>query len=710
MRRWIIFIFRLTLLLVLLHACLISNIATARSGNIRSAKSKIRIGVLFIDTPTGNRHWRGVKDAYDNHPFADRITLKPLSYINENQGLDLLLNLIRDTSDTAVAIVLGPTESDIFVRAFDRQEELSPYSVPVISGLVTANVANDKDGWFFRTNVDVTRRVHAISDFLYKHWIRSVAVIYATTEFGKRAELAFENYLKIRRPGQVDRYISLAYETPPNPRVQLDEILDNRPEAVGFFGEREDIEHIYPLLQAMNQGVMPYDPLFFTILDTRNSADSIANIYFVSVTMPESSAVISAEKCDDVKALGFDTAALIFDELQKLKPSGSMTPEERRRFRDQFAKLLNRSGPHKNTKTKMSFNNFANSTWEQVFHMKQGGLERIEIATTFGWFKKVGHKIMLVKAIYGWLPIICVAILLLIAITISSMDVAGMYTGSKVKFYKSWVFYLFMGAHFIVGVSLYIFFAENGTIRYSNILAAAIIGLAPFTLLRTTFFETHKGQAISLEPLYKKVLAVLDRMIMRSRYKALQARINIIAYHNSQNRMIKILKDHYAKHRIATESARLLEEFDKELKNEPSYFNRRRICAYRLLKIYGWSGVKADGLAPRNADDDDPEDPQKKVWELAKKYAGDPDKVKTIDNTITKLMKELKDTKAKRYRELEDFRKYELKNVIATDGEVNVNIRFLFTLFGYDEKRLLEELNNVGEKSNTGELREANNG
>jgi len=653
---------------------------------------KIRIGVLFIDTPTGKRHWEGIEEAVEGHALADRILLRPHSYINENQGLDFLMEMVRDISDTAVAVILGPTESGVFVRAFARQEELSSFKVPVISGLVTANVANDKDGWFFRTNMDVTRRVHAITDFLNKHWIRSIAVLYATTEFGRRAELAFENYLRIRRPGQLDQYISLAYESPPNPRPQLDEILDNRPEAVGFFGEREDIEQIYPLLQEMNQGIMPYKPLFFTILDVRHMADSVANIYFVSVTEVESSLDRDHEEYDDVKALGYDTAILVLNELQKLQPMRRLSPEERHRFRDQFAALLNRSGPHENTKTNISFNNFENSTRQHIFNLVDGQLKPVEIAKTFGWYKKIWHKVTLVYAIYGWLPYICVCVLLIIAVVISSMDVANLYRGSKIKFYKSWVFYLFMIAHFVVAISLYIFFAENGTIRYSNIFAVVAIGLAPFTLLRTTFFQTHKGRAISLEPLYKKVLSILDAWIMRSLYKALHARINIIAYHNPQDKMIKALEDYYIEHRNETEGDRLLQEFKEELASEPSYFNRRRICARRLLRIHGWDGVKAEGLIPPDLDDENLPDPQQEVWKLAKEFAPDPQKVGAINRTIKKLMEQLKVEKPKRHAELKDFRDYELDKVLAAEGELNVNIRFLFTLFSFDEQRLRQEL------------------
>lgn len=43
---------------------------------------------------------------------------------------------------------------------------------------------------------------------------------------------------------------------------------------------------------------------------------------------------------------------------------------------------------------------------------------------------------------------------------------------------------------------------------------------------------------------------------------------------------------------------------------------------------------------------------------------------------------------------------FSAESVIVTEGDFNVNIRFLFTLFGYDETRLRKALDNKPEWRN----------
>ena len=146
----------------------------------------------------------------------------------------------RLISNGEADIIIGPTESDVFVMGIENRKELEKDEVPVISSLIISDVPYKVGGWFFRTNVDVRRRVEAIHDYMNKYWIRSIAILYANTAWGRRAQEAFSEELSL---DQKNYYMPLMYNPPPaSAREQIRQILNVRPDAVGIFGEREDLK------------------------------------------------------------------------------------------------------------------------------------------------------------------------------------------------------------------------------------------------------------------------------------------------------------------------------------------------------------------------------------------------------------------------------------------------------------------------------------
>ncbi|MCP4658077.1 MAG: amino acid ABC transporter substrate-binding protein, partial [bacterium] len=237
----------------------------------------LTLGALYGNTPTGLRYLQGIKDAVAEHAIGSQVTIVRFPYANEAQGLDLLTEILTEKK---ADIVIGPTESGVFVNALKHGSELQKYEIPVISSLVTADIPHREFGWFFRTNSDVRRRSHAIFDFLNKYWVRSIALLYANTEFGRRAEEAFLRQLS---SSQKERYLPLLYHSPPiEARNQIRQILATRPEAVGIIGEREDIRDIYESIERMNSWGDPYTPIFFTIVDVSLAGGHLNNFYFVS--------------------------------------------------------------------------------------------------------------------------------------------------------------------------------------------------------------------------------------------------------------------------------------------------------------------------------------------------------------------------------------------------------------------------------------------
>ena len=259
--------------------------------------SALRLGVLYANTATGRLYRDGVREALAAH---DGVEAFEKDYANAQQGSERLEELL---SGGQVDVVLGPTESDIFVAATERRDEMEAHMVPIISPLITADVDHIERGWFFRINVDVRRRSQVVYDYLNKYWLRSISLLYANTEFGRRAEEAFREELSTI---QLANYTPLLYNSPPiEARGQLRQILNTRPEAVGIIGEREDILDIYTSLKSMDSWGSSFRPVFFTILDVRFVEGLPEEFLFVSVTGS------SQEDDNDVKALAYDATRLV---------------------------------------------------------------------------------------------------------------------------------------------------------------------------------------------------------------------------------------------------------------------------------------------------------------------------------------------------------------------------------------------------------------
>ena len=59
--------------------------------------NKIRIGVFYLNTPTGQRHRDGILKAISEHPFGDEVCVRQCAYVNESKGVEALLKAIVPT-------------------------------------------------------------------------------------------------------------------------------------------------------------------------------------------------------------------------------------------------------------------------------------------------------------------------------------------------------------------------------------------------------------------------------------------------------------------------------------------------------------------------------------------------------------------------------------------------------------------------------------
>lgn len=654
---------------------------------------KIRIAVLCINTTTGKNHWSGIDEAFKASPFSKNIDHRPYYYSKSIDGFEQLKRIIDKLE---ADIILGPTESDIYVRAVDIEEELSKKKIPVISGLVTAKVGNRSDGWFFRTNVDVNRRVQVVFDFLNKYWIGKVAVIYADTEFGRRAERAFKGELKIL--GEEERYLSLLYDAPPNPRKQLASIFKKRPEAVGLFCEREDIEIIYEQFKTMNSSITPYNPIFFSILDIRRLADKVDDFYFVSLAGEDKKRPENTTPKDvEVKALGFDLALLVLKVLDDMNHKYDVfhqpfDEEKRDEFRKQLVIHMMDNRHLSGSKTGMMFNDLENVTKPGIFHLEEGIAKSKPIPEYVGLLQKIWYRIKLIFSVYGVLVIAFIIFaILVIALSISRMEIKRVFPNKHIKIFKTKALYLYIITHVFVVMLLYVFLCESGRIRYDDLLMAVIISLTPTALMKTTFFETKYGRTLGLEEIYKGWMEGIEVKIMEERYDRLQALINVIAYRNSLDSIRNSLRQVFRQHPSPAQRAKLIQKMEEEIEREPEYLNKRRVGARFLIRRFNRPQLKAEGFVPHDWDYDKSHDPKIIVRIVSRYCSKHPEKIEKIEAILDKELEELKIRNPDRHVEMVDFMAKEKKETVAVEGILNVIVRNLFVLKGFDTEWLIKE-------------------
>ncbi len=681
-----------------------------------SQQPKIRVGVLYKDTPTGKRHSDRIIEEGSKHPLAnegEKVTFVRLPYSKEDEGVGLLVDLIKNQSQRIVQsndenastnepedvpkddlgyngkiykvdyvdIIIGPTESDVFVRALTRiralqtKGELAEAPVPVVSALVAAKVGLTPNGWFFRTNVDAASRADTIYNYINKYWVRSIAVLYANSEFGRNAEQEFQQRLS---PRQRKFYTSVLYDDTPPASDSLRRILDERPEAVGFFCEREDLVRIYRTIPEVNAGAMSYSPLVFTVIDARAVAEKVDEMDIYGVTIADTD---GAGTEDDVEKLGVETAKIVMGELQAVieerqdesESDGSGESEsafaldvtDLRKFRDRLATLLSRSEP--NTSDGMMFTNLNNSSQRLVLHVTKEehsstpDIKTIEVDYTVNLLGKLWRKTGLIFGSYGGWPILCGIMILIASGVLGWVELTRLFQGTDNRVFGSGFFFLFTFAHFLIVMVLYVFLSETGTMRYSHWLAALALCVAPTALLRTTFFETPKGKAL-----------------------------------------------------------------EESLRSETDYFERRRLCAYQLLRVLDWERLKSDGFVSArwlaNTEKNQAKDGSKqttatdgqldkgdgtvsklpgtgdqevlrdhrRIVRLAVQHCKlDVEKRKEIKTLIERHLSNQKQDQ--RTKELRDFYEAELQKAMSAEGQLNVQIRFLFVLLSFDVDEMIRK-------------------
>ncbi|MEN8264634.1 MAG: ABC transporter substrate-binding protein [Nitrospirota bacterium] len=675
-----------TLLLTLLF--LLPVTASAKNSCLDSKDSKLKIGVLYSANEAGKRHLSGVITALEKYPDIGCV---PKSYINKKDGFESMSHLIKSGD---VNIVIGPTTSDVYVMGIEKREELEKYKVPVISSLVIADVPHEEGGWFFRTNVDLKHRVETIYDYLNKYWISSISILYANTEWGRRAEGAFREELTT---GQKKHYKSYMYNPPAVlAREQFRQILTSRPEVVGIFGERKDLRDIFEMLKRMNAGSTAYRPILFTIIDARYTNSDIDDdtyivrdgAYIVTVTEPEKDNMDAKDTEDDVEALAYDTTMLILNDLKEpIKKRGDNTDKIIEDFRKHFEARLKGISSDKGQKTKMVFSKYKNISKPAVLHLKDKKLKKENLGKAVSLLDKVKHKINLTLRRYGDQPLYNVIILLTIVTIMSFLDIKKWYAGKFLRIMVKPPFLFFIIVTNLTVLAFYISMAETGNIRYDSLMATLVISFTPLALLRTSLFETAGGNVVGLTRIYERLLQWINDQLMAKKYTHTKKYINLIAYHNTVDGMKECLKEIFQNSRNAAQRVRLEAELDQLANDSISYAERRKVCARLLFRRMKYSELQNISMAPPE-NPDDLDDPEVVIKTAAIHCAGDATCKEKIDEEIETL---LKGKKEERRKELESAHDKDIKYIVGEQGVLRRKIAFLFALKGsYSANYLLD--------------------
>jgi hypothetical protein len=668
-------------ILALITCCFLQTTAGKNSGDT------IRIGIIYNGNSTGNRYYEGILSVLDSAIISDyNLEIKARPYIHSFEGEKILEEFIN--SDSA-DVILGPTESEVFSRVHERMA-MNKNMISVISGTVTTDVGNSDKGYFFRLNLDAHQRVEEMWNYLNKYWFSTVAVIYENTEFGRNAEKAFKELI----PEKIDKglYYPIPFNTnPPEKwREMIDKILEERPELVGMFCERDYVKEIYNDIKLINHSGVSYNPVFFSIIDIVKSAENIDNFYFPSLKYYDNRTKVSNVPNDEVFELGVITAKLLLTALSDFKENLQLSITNREYFRDQLVKILKFNEPIEDNKSSSGFFGMKNQQSPYIYSIKNNEIFHVSIDENINWWEQFLHKINLVFSTYGNYIILNIFLIFIISLIISQSDIRRSFPRKHIKIYKSYVFYLFVLFHLFLVLALYIFLTEFRHIKHTDTLMVILISLTPSAFLKTTVFETSQGKSMGLERLYKQFTDYIDDKIMNSRYRNIEALVNTIAYNNSENTMKRALTRVYKNNRSKERASRLIHEMEKSFSNESDYLDRRRAAARLLMRQFDYQQLMAEGFVPFDWDYENPINPQVLLRFMAKHCSETKGLPEKVDQEYKQEMANLRKRNEEQSNEIISAHEKEMSIIMVEKALILVKLRLIVVMNGFNKDKLLK--------------------
>jgi len=518
---------------------------------------------------------QGLCRALQKHALGKKVQVEQRAYGDDEAAFDHLKTILEEEQFN---IVLGPTDSGVFLRAFKELKD-HPH-IPVVSPLVTAEYDFDPDRAFFTTNVSLTRRSKQLAHTLSKFGLRSIMVLHSNSLFGQQTEAAFrEEYLGLAPD---TNYRPLQYETrgfgEKGPYRQIHQVLNDRPEGLGIFGGREEISKISKLLSEMNSTLIPYHPILFTPIDFRKQDIGDNNIFLASLSPSKDS--------DDVEILTYNTVLVLLDQLDPSRSFLSQRPAFLKQLANRFNGGSKSTG---DTDTNMKFREGRNIS--DIYVLQRSPTIELSKVEAPGILEFFLLKFTLLFNTRGWWVVASLGVIVLIPILLSILDLKGWYRGNIRELLLNKFTFLFIAFNWGIVLALYLYLAETGRVPYDSPLTALIVAIGPMTFLKSTIFNTATGKAIGLSSLYDNSLKWLNGKLRNKKSELKQKFINILAYYNSLDSMEYELKKIYSHARTGKEKEKLIGEFKEELDAVESHLGKRLECAKRLFEEFTWQAL-----------------------------------------------------------------------------------------------------------------------
>lgn len=675
----------LYLLFVLLLIC------TSTLAALNADKPVFRIGVVYHVGDTGNRILNGINSAlssYEEDGGRFNVELIEYPYLDETAGIDSIFKIFENSDEKDVHLILGPTDSGVFVNLEKRTEYAEKASVPLVSSLVTSQEGNKAEDWRFRTNVDVEARSRAISDHLNHAGYQAVGVLYRNNEFGERAEQSFKSQFSQAE----EDYLALPYQNEAQLRDQVRKIIERRPGAVGVFGRRHEVKFVKAQIAALNNGWFDYQPLIFSINDTRTL--KLAETYFVSMVEPNIQGdEASAEIWDEVRGLAHDTTLLVLSVANQIKSNparGEWAAAFKKRL---FSRMLGPPQPNPKFKTHMEFSDGKNMATPKVLTINVQNKEAVPVAGRgIKQMWKLGDWIEIRQRRYGLAIWFNIGLVIVIAFWLTMADIHRRQTFRTPRIYMCRSVLALLLFNIICATATLVVVAETGVIRWDNVLAALGVAVGYRAMLTTTIFETAQGRALGFGRLYERTLNSINQRIMLTLYEKQSAAINYVTHTNSVPNMRDLLVNIYSFAQDGADSRTLINELDAEIARASGPLKQQEVCARRLLQTMTWKQLQENRIIPEYIRQNEIIDPNTLLRDSVQYVMRHDDELKDkVKSCVNEALDRLMQDSQKNHDQAKSDLQAHLDKSQTERGRVYCRLRWLFTQWGFSLRRIKQK-------------------
>jgi hypothetical protein len=613
---------------------------------------------------------QGVLNACLAKQWKSAINILPLFQYDDEDGFDVIADIVKNKS---ADVIIGPSESGLFSNLYSFLDFEKNY-VPIISPIVTIQLGNEADNWFFRTNVDAAERAKTMYDFLSKKGIKNIAMLYSDQLFGETAENAFREVLSA---SQREKFDSFRFEKVDDARAWLLQVKKNRPEAIGIIGSRTEVKQFYSLYKRLPLDWNQYDPYMFTIVDIRSLA--VEDTYFLSVGQKDS---MEQEGEGELTLLTYDTTSLVFeiaDDMlhQRISPDKASWPIS---FRKRLMGKMSGSSSSSRRLSGMELVSRENDALPKVMTMQNGAVIRVIDANLPGEQREVVNWFDIRKRRFGIAPIVNLSLVAFIVMALTLIDLRRTHRVRGKDLFRIPFLLLVL---FNVSMALIVFVctAEQNIIAWDSLFGALTIAFGYSAILKTTIFETKAGVSLGFRRYYDNLVTWIYDKIRRQQFEKVGPVINYIAFANSRTYLKTTLSESYAfagaRQRKEDLELHLQEELDKEL----TTIGKRKVLARELLDEVSWFKLQQRRIVPRNIKRKGIQDPEP-IVDLSVEYCFR-NNIDSLKELKTKVQDRLSKSNNK---EVSDEFNEDLEISTTPKSKMATCIRWLILLDGFNIK------------------------